>query len=91
MRVLACLLAALAGATFLLKDELLRRAIVHVLQHRVAYGALRSSPVSLGAASFSNGSLELRGLRVDNVPGNWTAPYAMEVTMTRYPALPRTR
>ena len=74
----AVLLTALVHA---FSQELLRYVVVYLLQNKAAFGALRSSPVRLEEASWRAGTLELRNLRIENVPSKteWTVPYALHL------------
>jgi hypothetical protein len=73
----------IVGTAIMHAEELLRRFIVHTIQYKVGEGALQGAPISLDNVSVafarSRWSLEARGLRIDNVPGEWAAPFAVQL------------
>ena len=44
---------------------------------------LGGAPVRLSAVRLRRGHVELRGLRIDNGPGQWTVPCAMSLSRLR--------
>ena len=76
--LLVLLLIAACNVTYVL-----RRFLVHILQTKAVDGALRNSPVSIGALAVRGWSLELTHVRIDNVQGNWTTPFALHMNAVR--------
>ena len=81
--LLAWLTAVAAAVLLFWADDVLRILIVDILQRRVGQGALRAAPVSLSSASMRGWSFEMQHLHIDNVPGNWSTPYALHMDRLR--------
>ena len=79
--ILVPILAALAGRV----EDAARLLVVHVVQHSVGRGALKNAPVTLKSLHIElrDWRIELRGLRIGNVPGEWDAPHAVTLERLR--------
>ncbi|KAL1518750.1 hypothetical protein AB1Y20_003035 [Prymnesium parvum] len=74
---LLLLLALAAASAYLLFD--VRSFLLWSIRARLAELGCPGLPVSLDAASATFWSLEMRGLTVGNLRGEWRAPYAMRM------------
>ena len=77
------LVPILVGTAAMHVDDAARMLLVHVLQHKMGDGALSNAPVSLESVLIRAWHVELRGLRIGNVPGAWDAPHAVQLDRLR--------
>ena len=79
------LVPILAAAAAVRIEDAARLLLVHVVQHSVGRGALKNAPVTLESMDIElrHWRIELRGLRIGNVPGEWDAPHAVTLERLR--------
>ena len=70
-----CIVPILVAAAAVHMEDVARLLLVYIVQHRVGRGALKNAPVTLESMRIELRAwrLELRGVRIGNVPGEWDA------------------
>ena len=83
--VVCIVVPILVAAAAVHMEDVARLLLVYVVQHRVGSGALKNAPVTLESMRLELRAwrLELRGLRIGNVPGEWDAPHALTLERLR--------
>jgi len=77
------LVPILVAAAVLHVEDAARLFLVYAVQHNVGRGALKDAPVTLDSVLLRAWRIELRGLRIGNVPGEWDAPHAVRLDRLR--------
>ena len=83
--VVCIVVPILVAAAAVHMEDVARLLLLYIVQHRVGRGALKNAPVTLESMRIELRAwrLELRGVRIGNVPGEWDAPHALTLERLR--------